>query len=121
MDPKIKQLTEKMAAYIEATQPLIDSQNEQRSAFVKRATQVAGVLAHRGIMDQKRIDAFVDKVASDPSAVWDVVEKLAASLGSYTLGAVSGEKVAAGVVSTDPWERRFFGDQSDAQSSGSIE
>lgn len=120
MDPTLKQLSEKVAAYIEMTQPLIDTHNEQRMAFVKRATQVAGFLVQHGVLEGTRINEFVDKVASNPVAVWDVVEKLAVSTGVDTLGSVSREKVAAGADATDPWERRFFGDQT-ARSNGLID
>lgn len=108
MDKTTTEIMAKVAAYIESTQPLIDSHNEQQSAFVKRATQAAGVLAHRGVIDSRRVNEFVDKVASDPAAVWELVEKLAAIIPVDALGEAVREKVASG-KKIDPFERVFFG------------
>jgi hypothetical protein len=108
MDKTLQELTTKIADYIERTQPLIDSQNEQRSNFVKRATQAAGVLAHRGVIDARRVNEFIDKVAADPSAVWEFVEKLAAALPTDNLGEAVQQKVASG-AKVDAFERIFFG------------
>lgn len=97
----------KVASYIEATQPRIDEDNKRRIAFTKRATQAAGILAHRGIIAGHAVDGFVDTVSQDPSAVWDVVEKLAAHVAPDNLGTPTRHKAAASKV--DPWERVFFG------------
>ena len=108
MDPKVQTIMEKTAAYIERTQPLLDGYNEKRSEFIKRATQAAGVLAHRGVIDQRRVNAFIDKVAENPSAVWEFVEKLAAAIPPDALGEAVRTKVASG-AKVDAGERAFFG------------
>jgi len=108
MDTTVQKVMEKTAEYIERTQPLIDQFNEKQSAFVKRATQAAGVLAHRGVISQSAVNSFVDAVAADPSQVWSFVEKMAAAVSVDTLGQGVREKMAAG-KSVDPFERVFFG------------
>lgn len=108
MDQAIQQIMTKVAAYIEATQPLIDVQLEKQSEFVKRATQAAGVLAHRGVIDSRRVNEFIDKVAANPSAIWDFVEKMAATVAVDSLGDAVSMKAASG-ESPDAWERVFFG------------
>ena len=119
MDPQIKNILEKSAAYIERTQPLLDKQNEEKSAFVQRATKAAGVLASRGVLGQRDVNALVDKVAASPASVWDVVEKLAHMVGADTLGEVGREKVASAPEAC-PFERRFFGVNND-QSNGMVD
>jgi hypothetical protein len=121
MEPVIQQIMVKTAAYIEATQPLIDQHNEERSAFVKRATQAAKVLAQRGVIGTRQVDQFVDKVAANPTDVWGVVEKLASLVGADQMGEVGREKVASVAGSSDPFERRFFGDLSDSRGSGMVD
>lgn len=108
MDKTTTALMQKVATYIETTQPVIDAQNEQRKEFTKRATQAAGVLAHRGIIDSRRVNDFIDKVAADPTAVWDFIEKLALAVTPDMLGEAVREKVAAG-GKVDAFERVYFG------------
>jgi len=108
MDKTVQEMMSKVAAYIEQTQPLIDQHNEQRSSFVKRATQAAGVLAHRGVINPNRVNDFIDKVAEDPSLVWAFVEKLAATVSADAMGQAVREKMASGKP-VDPFERAFFG------------
>ena len=103
-----KDMMVKIAEYIEKTQPVIDTFNEQRSAFVKRATQAAGVLAHRGVIDSRRVNEFVDKVAEDPSRVWEFVEKLAAAVPVDAMGEAVRTKIASG-GKVCPFEKAFFG------------
>jgi hypothetical protein len=108
-------LVTKVASYIEASQNEIDASQvklaeftEQKSSFVKRATQAAGVLAHHGVIERDSVNILIDKVAEDPSAVWDLVEKLASSVGTDALGNPAQEKMAS-QTSSDPWVREFFG------------
>ena len=97
---------EKMATYIEMTQPIIDRHNEARSLFLKKAHQVAGVLANRGIIGNDKVNDFVDKMAADESGieVWNLVEKLAEVVSCDTLGEASKLAVKNANVK-DPFER----------------
>lgn len=106
MDAQVENILTKTASYIESTQTVIDQHNENRSQFVKRATQVAGVLASRGLLARDKVDAFVDKVAADESGteVWDLVEKLAEFISADELGEAS-EKTASAGKQLDPFER----------------
>jgi hypothetical protein len=115
MDPQVQNILMKSAEYIERTQPLLDKRNEEKAAFVEKATKAANVLATRGVLGKRDVNGFVDKIASDPTAVWEVVEKLAGLVSVDTLGEVGREKVAS-ATDEDPFVRRFFGNNSDAHS-----
>lgn len=110
MDDDTRKILAKTVDYVEQAQTAIDKSAEEHTAFVKRATQAAGVLAAQGVLARDKVDSFIDKVADNPLEVWSLVEKLAASLPSDTLGREVDEKMASG-ADLDPWERLyFFGD-----------
>jgi len=117
MDETVKTIMVKTAEYIEKTQPIIDAELIKKAEFVKRATQAAGVLAHHGVIDRRRVDEFVDKVAESPASIWDFVEKLAASISADGLGEGVMHKSASD--SRDAFERVFFPEYSNH--SGTIE
>jgi len=123
MDTHVHKILEKTAEYIETTQPLIDQHNEQRMAFLKRAHQVAGVLANRGIIAHDSINGFVDKIAADESGteVWNLVEKLAAAIPVDDLGHIA--KVAASGKDLDAFEKlALYGDPfADTRTPGMVE
>ncbi len=112
---------QKTAAYIAKVQPENDRLAKEvaslkaelaktasaKDSFVKRATQIAGVLANRGLLDKTDIDQFVDKVAEDHSNVWDLVEKLASTIGADSLGEGSKDKLDTAATG-DPWYDTFF-------------
>ena len=108
MDKVTQELTQKVAAYIEHTQPKLDRFTEAHSEFVKRATQAAGVLANRGVIDARTVNAFIDKVAENPAEVWAFVEKLASAMPADSLGEAVQSKMASG-QKLDPFERILFG------------
>jgi hypothetical protein len=124
MSDIVEQTLQKTAQYIEQTQTVIDQYNENRTKFVKKATQVAGVLANRGLIGRDKVDAFVDKVAEDESGteVWNLVEKLAEFISADELGQGS-EKVASSGKTLDAWERYgLYGDpNADTRTPGMIE
>jgi hypothetical protein len=115
---------QKTAEYIETTQTLIDNQNENRKAFLKRANQVAGVLANKGVITHDKVDAFVDKIAADETGneVWNLVEKLADCLSVDDLGSASPEKLAE-AADLDPFEKlALYGDaRAETNVSGELE
>lgn len=111
MDQETKAILTKVAGYIEQTQPLLDKQAELRETFLKKAHQVAGVLANRGLISHDAIEAFVEKVASDESGneVWKLVEVLASAVRPDDFGSMA--KVAASGAKLDPFEKlALFGD-----------
>jgi hypothetical protein len=120
MDSQVEQILQKTAEYIETTQPIIDTHNENRTAFLKRANQTAGVLANKGIITHDKVDAFVDKIAADESGkeVWDLVEKLADCLSVDNLGSAAPEKLAA-ASDLDAFERLVLHGDARADVSGS--
>ena len=123
MDAQVKAILEETVGYIEKTQSELDKHNEMRDAFLKRAHQVAGVLANRGLIAHDAIEAFVEKVASDESGneVWKLVEVLASAVRPDEFGAVA--KVASSGKITDPFERLvLFGDaRAEARVSGMVD
>ena len=107
MDDQLEQTLKKVAVYIEHTQTQIDDQNEKRSQFLKRANQVAGVLANKGIIARDAINGFTDKIAEDEAQVWDLVEKLADALSVDELGSAVSEKLAS-ADDLDAFERLYY-------------
>jgi hypothetical protein len=124
MDRDFDTLAEKIAEYIGVVQPQLDKiaylessvtsmkkQAEQNLSekvkFIKRATESCNTLSEAGLISKDEINSIVDTIASDQSKVWDLVEKVASSVGPSTLGARSNE--TASVSSMDPWVREFGG------------
>ena len=74
---------------------------EARECFNKKAAHAAKVLAGCGAIGNDKVDEFVNKVAEDPSGVWDLVEKMAESISAPTLGSASDFSSSRSV--DDPW------------------
>ncbi len=102
---------QKVAAYIQTTQPEIDRANAFKAEFSKRAAQVSGILVDRGIIPSSKSDLFLQKVAENPVKALDMIVKLAHLVGPDDLGRQAEDvKVAASDVS-DPFDRLvLFGD-----------
>jgi hypothetical protein len=100
-----KRLTEKLAsaeAEIGDTKKKLNNFVEARECFNKKAAHAAKVLAGCGAIGNDKVDEFVNKVAEDPSGVWDFVEKMAESISAPTLGARS-DFTPSRSVDKDPW------------------
>jgi len=65
-------------------------------------------LANRGLIDSRRVNEFIDKVAEDPAEVWTFVEKLASAVTVDSMGSAVQTKTASG-GRVDPFEKAFFG------------
>ena len=105
-----KRTTEKLAAAeveIGETKKKLDNFVEARECFNKKAAHAAKVLAGCGAIENDKVDEFVNKVAEDPSGVWDLVEKMAENLSAPTLGGASESFSSRSV--DDPWSRLVFG------------
>lgn len=105
-----KRTTEKLAAaevQIGETKKRLDNFVEARECFNKKAAHAAKVLAGCGAIENDKVDEFVNKVAEDPSGVWDLVEKMAENLSAPTLGGASESFSSRSV--DDPWSRLVFG------------
>ena len=101
-----KRTTEKLAAAeveIGETRKKLDNFIEARECFNKKAAHAAKVLAGCGAIGNDKVDEFVNKVAEDPSGVWDFVEKMAESISAPTLGGPSDFSSSQSV--DDPWLR----------------
>lgn len=100
-----KRLTEKLAsaeAEIGETNRKLQNFVEARASFNKKAAHAAKVLAGCGAIGNDKVDEFVNKVAEDPSGVWDFVEKMAESISAPTLGSPS-DFAPSRSVDKDPW------------------
>ena len=105
-----KRTTEKLAeaeAVIGEKQKKIDDFVGARECFNKKAAHAAKVLAGCGAIGNDKVDEFVNKVAEDPSGVWDLVEKMAENFSAPTLGEASESFSSRSV--DDPWSRLVFG------------
>lgn len=105
-----KRTTEKLAAAeveIGETKKKLDNFVEARECFNKKAAHAAKVLAGCGAIENDKVDEFVNKVAEDPSGVWDLVEKMAENFSAPTLGGASESFSSRSV--DDPWAKLVFG------------
>ena len=66
------------------------------------------MLAERGVIGSDNVNAFVDRIADDPTSVWGVVEKMAGSSPAPTLGRAADVKSQCAV---DPWSALLGGSQ----------
>ena len=100
-----KRLTDKLAsaeAEIGETKSKLKNFVEARECFNKKAAHAAKVLAGCGAIGNDKVDEFVNKVAEDPSGVWDFVEKMAESISAPTLG-TSSDFAPSKSVDKYPW------------------
>lgn len=103
-----QEIMKKSAAYIEKTQPVIDEYNDMKAGFAKRATQSAGGLSSLGFINKNDVNKFIDKVAADPTAVWDFIDKLAETAASAdSFGGEAGITPAI-TGGGDAFERAYF-------------
>lgn len=105
-----KRLTEKLASAeveIGETKDKLKSFVEARECFNKKAAHAAKVLAGCGAIGNDKVDEFVNKVAEDPSGVWDFVEKMAENISAPTLGHTSDFSSSRSV--DDPWSALLLG------------
>lgn len=106
-----KRTTEKLAeaeAEIGETKSKLKNFVEARECFNKKAAHAAKVLAGCGAIENDKVDEFVNKVAEDPSGVWDLVEKMAENFSAPTLGGASDFSSSRSV--DDPWSRLILGE-----------
>jgi len=102
-----EEILKKAEAYVKVAQPQLDAFKSQRDSFVKGASGAAKVLADQGLISRDNVDVFVQKVAEDPSSIWDFVEKLASSFTADSLGSGAPAEIKS-ASSVDPWEARLF-------------
>ena len=110
MDARVQSIMQKVAAYIEATQPQLDKLAEYRELRKTRAGQVADALISGGLMSEAKKAEFVGKIAVDESgtAALDALQKIASLVAPSALGGVAVSTPTGGFE--DPWDRRLFGE-----------
>ena len=104
-----KRTTEKLAAAeieIGETKKKLNDFVGARESFNKKAAHAAKVLAGCGAIGDDKVDEFINKVAEDPSGVWDFIEKMAENFSAPTLGEASD---FAASRSVDPWLKLLCG------------
>lgn len=116
-------LAEKVAGYIGVVQPQLDripglesriaayekaaaAEKTAGAQFAKRASEALGALADAGLISRNDVSPLVDRSVSDHSAAWDLVEKIAGSVGPAQLGSRS-DVVEKSEDDMDPFEREF--------------
>jgi len=109
MDDTVQGIMQKMAGYIEVTQPQLDAIAEHRALRVKRAEQVSSFLVERGLFSKSAQDEFVTRIAQDESgtASFDLVQKLAELVAPVQYGSASSGSAPVGDPQ-DPWDSRLF-------------
>lgn len=83
---KADEVMRKSAAYVEQAQSELDKQAAASERFEKRAREVAGVLAHRGVIPAGETELLIRKLAEDKIRALDLVERLAQLVGPDQMG-----------------------------------
>lgn len=107
---KAEAIQEKVAAYIEKVQPVADAYEDLRARFVKRAHEVAGILAERGIIAPTASNKLVDKLAADQTKALDLVVQIADMIKVSDFGKKADVSIPS-ATGSDPFANLFhFGD-----------
>ena len=94
VDEYTRKLEEKVANYIEATQPELEKLAEYRAndrEFVKRASQSVGTLVGFGLVDKADASAMIDKLAADHTQVFGVLDDIASRVRAPSIGSGSND------------------------------
>ena len=107
---KAEAIQEKVAAYIEQVQPVADAYAELRTRFAKRASEVATILADKGIIAPAAASKLVDKLAADQTKALDLVVQIADMIRVSDFGKKADLSIPS-AEAMDPFTRLFhFGD-----------
>lgn len=109
MNEEYNKVLTKTAAYVAQTQKELEKVVEDKAEFDKHAAQAVGVLVHRGLVDRDRQDKLLDKLASDPTHVFVLMDRLAKNVGADSLGGPSEITKIAKDEKACPFERDFLG------------
>ena len=112
MASEVDSILQKVAGYIESTQPIIDRVVEDNKAFDKKAEQTIDALVSAGVVVSGAKSKLLRKLAEDHTQALLLLEKLAGVLAAQAVAApslgsavVTAEKLAA--VAVDPFVRSF--------------
>ncbi|MFC1453574.1 hypothetical protein ACFLQL_00150 [Verrucomicrobiota bacterium] len=101
---KVNGLLKQATDYVGLVQPQLDSYNEQKETFIKKAHQIVGMLTGKGLIHKHKSNELIDKLAEDPTVAFEVINKLAAMITPASLGNSSEVKTASDNIK-DPFER----------------
>jgi len=100
---KVNTLLKQAADYVGLVQPQLDTYNEQKETFIKKAHQVIGMLTGKGLIHKHKTNELIDKLAENPAIAFDVISKLAEMITPATLG--NGSEIKSAGFIKDPFER----------------
>ena len=107
---KAEAIQEKVAAYVEKVQPVADAHEDLKVRFAKRAQEVAGILADRGIIAPAATNKLVDKLAADQTKALDLIVQIADMIKVSDFGKKADVSVPS-ATGSDPFANLFhFGD-----------
>lgn len=89
MNIEVKDIFKKTAEYVAAVQPELEKTAAAQTAFVKKAADTIAVLVHRGIVDEAKKTAMLEKLAEDHTYALAMLERLAGIVGADQMGAPS--------------------------------
>jgi len=101
-------LLKQAADYVAMAQPQLDKQAAAQDAFVKQAQKTVAILVNRGVIPEAKQNALLDKIASDHSYALVMMEKMAAVMGTESLGSPSAITKQAEGKAEDPFVREFM-------------
>jgi hypothetical protein len=89
MEKDVNDILKKTAEYVAVVQPQLDKNAAAHEAFVKKAEATVTILVHRGIVDESKKAAMLEKLAADHTYALAVLEQLAGIVGADQMGAPS--------------------------------
>jgi predicted deacylase len=102
-----KDIFKKTAEYVAVVQPELEKNAAAQIAFVKKAEGTVSVLVHRGIVDESKKTAMLEKLATDHTYALAILEQLAGIVGADQMGAPSHiTKVSESKA--DPFVREYM-------------
>ena len=86
---EVKDIFKKTAEYVATVQPELEKNAAAQTAFVKKASGTVSILVHRGIVDESKKTAMLEKLAADHTYALAILEQLAGIVGADQMGTPS--------------------------------
>lgn len=121
-----KELSIKIAEYVESSQKEIDGLNEKIASLKNKNSELAkkveeksasweneikilaGALKSRGILSEEKVAEFIDSASRDKSVVLRFTEKIASMVQPHTFGNPTDEIDERSDSELDAWERAAY-------------
>lgn len=108
MIEETEKLLKQAVDYVAMTQPQLDKAASAQDAFVKQAQKTVAILVNRGVVPEAKQNQLLDKLASDHGYALVMMEKMAATIGTESLGSPSAITKQAEGKAEDPFVREFL-------------